>query len=30
MHIENYFANKSGDFSDVRNIMIDLIRWSFL
>jgi hypothetical protein len=24
MHIENYFANKSGDFSDVRNIMIDL------
>ena len=24
MHIENYFANKIGDFSDIKNIMIDL------
>ena len=24
MHIENYFANKVGDFSDVKNIMIKL------
>jgi hypothetical protein len=24
MHIENYFANKVGDFSDIKNIMIDL------